>query len=97
MNGTTQNASRIDQIRVGLESALAPTLLEVVDESHLHAGHAGAQSGKGHFRLRIVAPQFSGLALIKRHRLVYAALGDLMETDIHALSIDAVAPDEHGN
>ena len=97
MNATTQNASRIDQIRAALESALDPTILEVLDESHLHAGHAGAQSGKGHFRLRIVAPQFSGLALIKRHRLVYTALGELMDSDIHALSIDAVAPDEHGN
>lgn len=81
-------------IRAALEKQLAPTELDIVDESHLHRGHAGAKSGKGHFRVTIVADSFAGLPLLKRHRLVFAALGELMTTDIHALSIEARAPEE---
>lgn len=77
----------IEQIRQRLTQALAPTELEIVDEGHLHAGHAG--EGKGHFHVRIVSPAFAGLLPIRRHRLVYAALGGLMDNGIHALSIDA--------
>lgn len=86
--------SREARIRAALEQALAPTALNLIDESHLHAGHAGAQSGRGHYRLEIVSERFAGLAPLARHRLVFAALGALMQTDIHALSIQARAPEE---
>ncbi|GAB2518921.1 BolA family protein [Lysobacter humi (ex Lee et al. 2017)] len=87
---------RLPAIRAALEAAFAPQLLEVVDESHRHAGHAGARDGRGHFRVRIVSPAFAGRLPLARHRAVYAALGELMTTDIHALSIDARAPAEAG-
>lgn len=86
--------TRLDRIRHRLEEHFAPTRLEVVDESHLHAGHPGARSGKGHFRVRIVAPAFAGLPALRRHRLVYESLDELMAQDIHALSIEALAPTE---
>lgn len=85
---------RIERIRACLEQALQPTQLEIEDESHRHAGHEGARDGRGHFRVRIVAAGFSGLPLIKRHQRVYAALGDLMRTDIHALALETRAPGE---
>jgi BolA family transcriptional regulator, general stress-responsive regulator len=85
---------RAERIRARLEQRFAPSALEVVDESHLHAGHPGARSGKGHFRVRIVAPAFAGLPALRRHRLVYESLDDLMTQDIHALSIEALAPTE---
>ena len=66
----------------------------MLDESDLHAGHPGARSGKGHFRVRIVALAFAGLPALRRHRLVYESLDDLMTQDIHALSIEALAPTE---
>lgn len=77
-----------------LRQALQPDELLIRDQSDLHAGHAGAQDGRGHFAVRITANAFEGLSRIKRHRLVYDAVGDLMETDIHALSITAIAPGE---
>lgn len=80
------------RIRDRLQQALAPTAMELIDESHLHAGHAGAKSGRGHFRLRIVSSRFAGMNPVQCHRLIYDALGDLMQTDIHALSIDASSP-----
>lgn len=73
---------------------LQPVSLDIEDESALHAGHAGARDGGGHFRLRIVAPGFAGKSTLERHRMVYDALGDLMRRDIHALSIAAFAPNE---
>lgn len=82
------NEPRTTRIQSLLEAALAPERLEVIDESHLHAGHAGARDGRGHFRIRIACAQFSGKPRLVRHRMVYAALGDMMETDIHALSIE---------
>lgn len=82
-------ASRVDAIRSALEAAFAPTTLIVRDDSHRHAGHAGARDGRGHFDVRIVSPAFGGLSPLARHRAVYAALGTLMTTDIHALSIHA--------
>jgi len=85
---------RIERIRASLQDALAPQQLDVEDESHRHAGHEGARDGRGHFRVRIVAAAFAGVPLIKRHQRVYAALGDLMRTDIHALALDARAPGE---
>ena len=86
-------AERVAKIRERLTEGLQPASLEVEDESHLHAGHAGARDGKGHFRVTIVSDQFKGLSPIKRHRLVFAAVGDLMDTDIHALAIEARTPD----
>jgi len=77
----------LEQIRQRLIQALAPTELEVVDEGHLHAGHAG--EGKGHFHVRIVSAAFAGQLPIRRHRMVYAAVEELMDNGIHALSIDA--------
>jgi BolA protein len=87
-------SARVETIRDRLASALAPTALEVDDESHRHVGHAGARDGRGHFRVRIVSAAFEGKSAIARHRAVYAALGDLMQTDIHALAIDARTPEE---
>jgi BolA protein len=86
--------NRVERIRAALQASLSPESLAIEDESHHHAGHAGAASGRGHFAVRIVASAFARLALIQRHRLVYSALGELMETDIHALSIQALTPDE---
>ena len=68
--------------------------LEVSDDSHLHAGHPGARDGRGHFSVTVVSTTFAGKNLLARHRLVYSALGDLMQTDIHALAIKALTPDE---
>ena len=86
--------NRIERIRAALTQALSPESLAIEDESRHHVGHAGAASGRGHFAVRIVANAFAGVPPIQRHRLVYAALGELMETDIHALSIQALTPDE---
>jgi BolA protein len=85
---------RIERIRTSLEQALHPIELQVDDESHRHAGHEGARDGRGHFRVQIVAAEFAGQPLIRRHQRVYAALGDLMRTDIHALALDTRAPGE---
>jgi BolA protein len=87
------NASRAGRLAERLQ-ALEPDLLEVVDDSHRHAGHAGAADGRGHFTVLVVAAKFAGLGTLRRHRLVYDAVGDLMTTDIHALSIHALAPGE---
>ena len=86
--------ARVAAIRAALEAGLAPVSLEIEDESHRHAGHAGAADGRGHFRVDVVAEAFAGLGPIARHRAVYAALGELMTTDIHALSIRARTPSE---
>jgi len=85
-------ADRPEEIRKRLVAALNPVEIEVTDESHLHRGHAGARDGRGHFRVRIIAEQFAGLPQLARHRIIYAALADLMQTDIHALAITASAP-----
>jgi BolA protein len=78
-------------------SALEPERLEVEDQSHLHAGHAGARAGGGHFAVLIVSQHFSGKSLLERHRMVYRALRNAMQTEIHALSIQAYAPGELAN
>ena len=83
---------RVAAIRAALEAAFAPLSLDVVDDSHRHAGHAGARDGRGHFRVALVSAAFEGMGALARHRAVYAALGELMATDIHALSIDARTP-----
>lgn len=80
-------------IEARLRAALAPTRLEVRDDGHLHVGHAGAREG-GHYTVRITSDRFTGLGRIARHRLVYDALRSLMPGGIHALAIEARAPDE---
>lgn len=84
--------SRIEKIQAALALAFPDAAITIEDESHLHAGHAGAATGRGHFKLRIVSLLFAGQAPLVRHRAVYAALDALMQTDIHALSIEALAP-----
>ena len=90
------NPERVERIRTSLAAALAPQALTVTDDSHKHAGHAGARGGQGHFSVDIVSAAFAGKLPLARHRLVYAALGEMMQTDIHALSIRARTPDEAG-
>jgi BolA protein len=94
VNAEQTRSTRVETIRSRLAEALAPAELEVGDESHRHVGHAGARDGRGHFRVRIVSAAFEGQSALARHRAVYAALGDLMQTDIHALAIDARTPEE---
>ncbi len=85
---------RIAKIKARLERDLSPTYIDIIDESHLHAGHAGAASGAGHFNVTVVSEIFAGQSPIQRHRLVYSALEDLMKSEIHAVSINAQAPDD---
>ena len=94
MSGASPGSSRAERIRARLSEALQPSVLELTDESALHAGHEGAKSGGSHFRLRIVSPRFDGLRLVMRHRLVYDSVHDMMHTEIHALAITALAPSE---
>ena len=89
MNVPSANIERIIRMRTLLTAALAPASLEVIDDSHRHIGHAGASDGLGHFNVDIVSDAFAGIAPIARHRAIYAALGAMMATDIHALSIRA--------
>ena len=84
---------RVEAIRERLNNQLSPTQLDIVDESHLHAGHSG-HGGAGHFAAAITADAFNDKSLIERHRLVYLAVDDLMKTEIHALSIKATSTDE---
>jgi BolA protein len=84
--------NRVERIREALQQALDPELLEVKDDSHRHAGHEGARDGRGHFKVHVVSAAFEGKLPLARHRAVYAALGTMMETDIHALSIRAETP-----
>ena len=86
-------SNKVEQLRLALESALAPSSLQIIDDSAKHAGHAGAREG-GHFRVQLVAAAFSGLSQLERHRLVYAAVAPLMGQGVHALSIVAHAPEE---
>lgn len=82
---------RATKIEACLNAAFAPSYLLVKDQSHLHAGHAGAEDGRGHFDVSIVAEAFAGRSRIESHRLIYDALSDLMSSDIHALSIRSSA------
>ncbi len=88
--------STLDTLRERL-AALEPTALEIIDDSPKHAGHAGNRGGGGYYRVLIVSPRFAGLGTLARHRLVYDALGSLMDGPIHALSITARTPDERAN
>lgn len=84
------NSKRIERMREKLTTAFAPTTLDIIDESHKHAGHAGAQTGLGHFKLKIASTQFADANLLENHRRIYDALGEMMQTDIHALSIKII-------
>jgi BolA protein len=88
------NPQRVARIRALLGEALQPQRLDVADDSHKHAGHAGARGGQGHFSVDIVSAAFAGKLPLARHRMVYAALGGMMQSDIHALAIRARTPDE---
>jgi BolA protein len=91
----TEGASdRRDRIEAKLRDRLAATHVELVDESHLHAGHAGAAGGAGHFRALVVSPRFEGKGPVERQRLVYAALAELMGPEIHALSLRTLTPEQ---
>lgn len=81
-------------IRQKLEEALKPDLLEIIDHSAAHAGHAGNKGG-GHYNVTIVSEQFEGKTLVQRHQLIYAIMGDMMKEDIHALGINALTPTEN--
>ena len=89
--------SRVERIEAALRAAFSPQRLEVEDDSHRHAGHAGARDGRGHFNVSIVSEAFVGKPPLARHRAVYAALGEMMQTDIHALAIKAQTPAEAGS
>lgn len=85
---------RIEAIRAQL-SALHPTYLDIVDESHLHAGHAGSKGGGGHYVLHIVSENFVGKNTIMRHRMIYSALAEMLECEIHALTLHTHTADEY--
>jgi BolA protein len=87
----TDRATRIENC---LRETFAPQKITVRDDSHLHAGHEGAKSGGGHYAVTIVSPQFQGKSAVQRHQMIYRALGDMMKMEIHALSIQALTPDE---
>ncbi|MGI9259595.1 MAG: BolA family protein [Gammaproteobacteria bacterium] len=87
--------ARVDRIRTTLESAFEPLELEIRDDGHLHAGHAGAKEGKGHFHVYIVSDRFQNTSPIDRHRMIFEALGEMMTTEIHALSVSAAAPNSN--
>ena len=84
-------------IRDRLTDRFSPTELRIKDQSHLHAGHAGAADGRGHFDVRIVSESFDGMSRLERHRSIYQALDDLLQSDIHALRINALTPADAGN
>ena len=82
-------------IKQKLNEAIQPKTIEIIDNSAAHAGHAGAQSGGGHYNVTIVADAFDGKTLVQRHQLIYQALGDMMKSEIHALGINALTPSEN--
>jgi len=90
-------SDRLNAIRTLLNATFSPVECVVEDESHLHAGHAGAASGGGHYRVRLVSSAFEGKNRLIRHRLVYDCLADMMHKDIHAVAIAAIAPSENTN
>ena len=87
--------NRAERIRSAIESAIEPDSLEVTDESHLHAGHAGAQpGGETHYEVTVVSSRFSGQSRVARQRSVYALLGNEFSAGLHALSVRALTPEE---
>ena len=87
-------SEREQMIRERLQAAFSPSTLEIIDESHKHAGHAGARGG-GHYIVHIVSDAFAGKSTLQRHRMVYDAMGELMNTEVHALSIKAETTEEN--
>ncbi len=83
-----------ENIKKLLNAEFNPDLLEILDNSAAHAGHAGARSGGGHYHVTIIAEVFEGKSLVQRHQLIYKALSDLMKQEIHALGINALSPSE---
>ena len=90
----TTQLSREERITQLLTLAMPDASINLENESHLHAGHSGAEDGRGHFRLNIISKAFTGMRSVQRHQLIYKTLGDMMQTDIHALAIEAKTPDE---
>lgn len=84
----------LDELRARLQDSFPGALIELTDDSHLHAGHAGAQGGAGHYSVRMVSDRFVGVARLGRHRLVYHPIAEWMPHRVHALSITALTPDE---
>lgn len=84
------NSQRLERMQQMIQEALKPTQLEVIDDSHKHIGHAGAKEGKGHFTVVIKSEALEGKRMLQQHRMVYEVLGDMMETDIHALAIKVI-------
>ena len=95
MSVQPDNALRMVRMRELLTAAFAPESLLVTDDSHRHVGHAGARDGRGHFTVEIVSDAFTGMAPLARHRAIYAALGEMMSTDIHALSMQVNTSPAH--
>ena len=87
----SNSSPRVEMIRERLEKEFSPSALEIIDDSHMHAGHASA-GGAGHFTVKITAEAFAGKMPLQRHKMVFAALDDLMQSEIHALSIEANSP-----
>ncbi len=94
MSQQLSEPSRTKKIQQLLTDSLSPESIEIIDESYKHIGHAGSSGGAGHFKVLIIAEVFSGKRAIARHQLIYKALESMMQTEIHALSIDAKAPGE---
>lgn len=84
------NSQRLERMQQLIQDALQPTQLEIIDDSHKHIGHAGAKEGKGHFTVLIQSEALEGKRMLQQHRAIYDALGDMMETDIHALAIKVI-------
>ncbi|MHC9510081.1 BolA family protein [Kangiella sp. M94] len=84
------NSQRLERMQQMIQDALNPTQLEVIDDSHKHIGHAGAKEGKGHFTVVIKSEALEGKRMLQQHRMIYEALGGMMETDIHALAIKVI-------
>ncbi|MBD3667403.1 MAG: BolA family transcriptional regulator [Kangiella sp.] len=84
------NSERLERMQQLIQNALQPTQLEIIDDSHKHIGHAGAKEGKGHFTVVIQSEALEGKRMLQQHRAIYDALGDMMETDIHALAIKVI-------
>lgn len=83
-----------ETIKQLLNAEFNPQLLEIIDHSAAHAGHAGARSGGGHYHVTIIADAFTGKSMVQRHQLIYQALGEMMKNEIHALGINALSPSE---
>ena len=88
------SADRPVRIEDALRAAMPDCEVEIIDDSHKHAGHPGARDGRGHFRARVVSSAFENVSRLQRHRMVFEALAELMKTDIHALNIEALTPAE---